>query len=151
MTNTNKIDFSKYDEVMNEKDEKNIRNFDINRYNKISINIDDDFAEDENSETVLYIEVEDLPLYIEKEIIELVNEELKQITEIGHVKREIFLYDAGRKYPKLINSEYSMILNKAWKLMLSNITHKDINLVMNKLKEKKVYYKNKLLDFYSES
>jgi hypothetical protein len=121
----------------------------------IGINIWDDFYEDgyipegKIQETYLYVEEElcDQDKFL---ILSHIMLYIETILE-SKTQRELFFYDSALKYPKLVGTENEYLLFKRWEIRFKNITHQQVDNLVEELNKAEIKYKGEQLEFYSES
>jgi hypothetical protein len=130
--------------------------FSYDLLNSIEINIDDDFHSDgyvpdgEIQETHASICTNDIPDIESLKILEVLKSHIVKEKLISNsTSMRLYFYDATNVFPGLIN-EHEYILNKKWKLMFTNITHKDLDELLNSLSRFKEINGVKV-NFFSES
>lgn len=124
----------------------------------IGINIWDDFYEDgyvpegEIQETYIYVEEYDITEEDKKLILNHVMWyiDFDALLDNNVTQKELVYFDSRIKYPNL-NPEYDHIHFTRWEIRLKNITHQQVNNLVKELNDAELKYKEKSLEFYSES
>lgn len=124
--------------------------------NSIGLNIWDDYYEDgyvplgEIQETFAYIE-SGLDHEQCKEILSLVEEEIKKLPFSSKLDISLDYYDSAKVYPHLVGSEHEMFLYQRWQLIIQHLTHEMREKLVNSLKALQLTYHGIKIDVYSES
>jgi hypothetical protein len=128
--------------------------FSLGNIDKINVNFWDDFHDDgyvpEGEVTESFAVIED-KLIPDIECYKLLNALLEHILDNGllppTVKLRMFLADSTAIFPNLI-VEHEYMLTKKWNIMITNITHAQLDDLMVRLK---VYSNGVPFNIYSES
>ena len=128
--------------------------------NKISINIWDDFWEDDS---VPEREIQTTFMYIEKGIPESENQNclslildymrspiIEKSNLLSDVTVYLTLYNSRDKYPKLAHENPSSMYSR-WELRFINLSHEKLELLLKNLQKSNLKYLGMPIDFFSES
>ena len=126
------------------------KELDFDKLEKIIINIDDDFTEDENTNTKMCIEHSGIPDRVCFDILLKVKEYIERNELLPEdCSMRFNFYDSASIYPTLtLESPY--LLFKKWEIIFENINHKIIDELLEDLKYFKTYKEVKV-KFISES
>ncbi len=132
------------------KQKKLEKDFNFNQSGEIIINIDDDFTEDENTDTKMCVEHSDIPDKVCFDILLEVKEYIERNELLPEdCSMRFNFYDSASIYPTLA-LESSYLLFKKWEIIFENINHDIINELLDDLKYFKTYKEVKVT-FISES
>jgi hypothetical protein len=128
--------------------------FNYDDLDSIRVNFCDDFHDDgyvpegEVTESFAVIDEERLPdIECHKQLNSLREYILDKNLLPKSVKLRMYLADSTAEYPSLID-EHEYMLTKTWKIKITNITHEQLDTLMDKLKD---YSNNIPYNIYSES
>ena len=132
------------------KQKKLEKEFNFNQLDEIVINIDDDFTEDDNTDTKMCVEHYGIPDKVCFDILLEVKEYIERNELLPEdCSMRFNFYDSASIYPTLaLEHSYSMF--KKWEIVLENINHEIIDELLNDLKYFKTYKEVKV-EFISES
>jgi len=123
----------------------------------IGINIWDDFYEDgfvpegEIQETYMYVEEHHLSDDTKKFILGWILNKIEFENLLGSSTQcELFYFDSKKEYPNL-DPEHSSLHFTRWELRFKNITHQQVENLVDKLNKLKLKLNNEPVEFYSES
>jgi hypothetical protein len=125
----------------------------MKKMNKISINLWDDFYE----ETYMYIEGEKISNDLEHEYLNLIfNHIINNIQLDDNINVELVFNDTKNKYSQdivdpCLKEMCPDFFFKRWEIRFNNISHKQCNILLNKLKKSNLYINDNEFRFYSES
>ena len=138
---------------------------DVEEYNKgkkkivskIRVNLwndyfdDEDIPEGKSQETYMYVEDSDVDQEDAKNYLEFLLDHIFKNVDIGGAVMVMRNYDSKEVFPALIGTENESMLYERWEILISDLTHKDRERIVEELKESKLEYKGIPFHIYSES
>lgn len=114
------------------------------------VNIWDEIAE--NNSTYCYIEDSEIPNKVQLQVLLHIQNYIDQNSLLMDLNCQIDLVfeDHSILYPELVDGDYSFVGTKFWKLKISNVDCKSLNLLLDRIKRVSAF-KGKPLRVYSES
>jgi hypothetical protein len=130
---------------------------DMNNSDNIPINFWDDFYDDDFvpegkiQETYAYIEERNYPLEKQKDCLYLLLSYINENIKLEGVKIWIEFYDSKKEYPDLIGTENEWCLFERLEIKIENITHVQLEYLIEELNSVTLMFDNLQLNIYSES
>jgi hypothetical protein len=123
----------------------------------IPINIWDDFhgdgyvPEGEIQKTYMYVENYDIPHESCRVILDRFKRFIEKNLRLNDVKMWLEFYDSRIKYPNICEKEYPHFHFQRWEIKVENMTHKQIQYILDILDGNKLILDDIPLKIYSES
>ena len=126
---------------------------------KISINIWDDYCEDdflkggEIQKTYAYVECDEINQDSKEQVLTAVFDYMNEYIKIQDegVEIKLFFHDSFKENPSLIGTEHEWCLYKRWQINFKHLTHKRLEKLLKELNDASFEIEGIPFEFYSES